>query len=65
MSDQDRDVVSLRRRIIDASRFLFQTKGFDNTTVRDLIERLQISEQLFFCYFQSMDEILEVVWSES
>ena len=44
---------------------LFKSQGFDETSVTDLVQKLQIREQDFFIYFKSMDELLEVVWSES
>jgi len=55
----------IRSRIKEAARELFRAKGFDNTTVTDLLNRLQIEEHQFFAIFQSMDDLLEAVWSES
>lgn len=55
----------LCNQIKRAACFLFQSKGFDNTSVNDLIGELNIESQTFFFYFRSMDELLEVVWSES
>ena len=52
-------------QIKKAACVLFRSQGFDNTSVSDLIEKLHIEEQTFFIYFRSMDELLEVVWSES
>lgn len=52
-------------RIVAAARRLFRTKGFDKTSLEDLLEELKMSDRLFFKHFRSMDELLEVVWSES
>ena len=52
-------------QIKEAACVLFRSQSFDNTSVTDLVEKLQIEEQTFFIYFQSMDELLGVVWSES
>lgn len=52
-------------QIKEAACVLFQSQRFENTSVTDLVEKLQIEEQTFFLYFRSMDELLEVVWSES
>lgn len=52
-------------QIKEAACELFQSKGFDNTAVNDLLEKLQIEEQVLYSYFQSLDDVLEVVWSES
>lgn len=55
----------MKNRIKEAATVLFRSQGFENTTVNQLIEKLQIEEQIFFHHFQSLDELLEVVWSES
>jgi len=52
-------------QIKETACVLFRSQGFENTSVTDLIAKVQIEEQTFFLYFQSMDELLEVVWSES
>lgn len=56
---------NIYNQIKEAACVLFRSQGFENTSVSDLIEKLQIEERFFFIYFQSMDELLEVVWSES
>ncbi len=58
-------LTDMRTRIKDAARELFHAKGFDDTTVSDLLNKVQIEEQQFLAIFQSMDELLEAVWSES
>lgn len=58
------DYLEIRSRIKASACVLFRTKGFENTTVADLIMKLQIDEQMFYSYFRSMDELLEDVWSE-
>lgn len=55
---------TLRSSIVQTARELFDSQGYDNTTVHDLVDRLDISDTLFFVYFQSLDELLEIVWSE-
>jgi AcrR family transcriptional regulator len=59
------DDSNIYNQIKEAACVLFRSQGFENTSVSDLIEKLQIEERFFFIYFQSMDELLEVVWSES
>lgn len=56
---------NMRCSIVQTARELFDSQGFDNTTIHDLIDRLDISDTLFFAHFQSLDELLEIVWSES
>lgn len=59
------DDSTIYNQIKEAACVLFRSQGFENTSVTDLVEKLQVEEQTFFIYFQSMDELLEVVWSES
>ena len=56
---------TIYHQIKEAGRGLFVTRGFEATSVSDVVELLQITEADFFLYFKSMDELLEVVWSES
>lgn len=49
--------------IVETAEMLFQSKGFDNTTADDIIDHLNISENVFFHHFESVDEILELLWS--
>jgi len=53
------------KNIVKTAEMLFRTQGFDNTTVRDITKRLNMSDSLFFHYFESVDEILELLWSDS
>lgn len=52
-------------QIKEGACVLFRSQSFENTPVTDLVEKLHLKEQDFFLYFRSMDELLEVVWSES
>jgi AcrR family transcriptional regulator len=51
--------------IKEAALVLFRSQRFKNTSITDLVEYLKIEEGTLFFYFQSMDELLEAVWSES
>lgn len=51
--------------IVAVAEILFQTRGFENTTVLDITTSLQTTESLFFHYFGSTDEILELLWNDS
>ncbi len=51
--------------ILQAAKYFFDTKGFDQTTCQDITGHIGISDiELLLC-FDSLDEILEVIWSES
>ncbi len=41
----------------------FQDKGFEQTTVWDICSSLQISITQFCSFFDSLDEILEILWT--
>lgn len=56
---------TLRKEIMETARSLFTTKGFEQTSLGDITKELNISDKIVFTYFKSVDEILEVVWSES
>jgi AcrR family transcriptional regulator len=60
----EKSAADLRQRIIETGRTLFLAQGFEGTTVQDLLDRLDIGEQVFLSFFGSLDELLEVVWSE-
>jgi AcrR family transcriptional regulator len=48
-----------RRAIVDAALTQFRKRGYDQTRVRDIIERVRISEATFFNYFPSKDSLLD------
>lgn len=54
-----------KQTIVEAGKLLFSEKGFDKTTLQDVIDYLNIKEHIFHDYFQSLDDLLEVIWSES
>src|SRR5208282_966598 len=47
-----------RCEILDAAIDLFRARGYDQTRVQDIIDRLRISEATFFNYFPSKDALL-------
>jgi len=50
-----------REEIIEAARQLFLTRGYDNTTMRDVMRHLQIAKGTIYHYFKSKEELLEAV----
>jgi AcrR family transcriptional regulator len=48
-----------RRAIVDAALTLFRGRGYDQTRVRDIIDRVRISEATFYNYFPSKDALLD------
>ncbi len=50
-----------RGEIIEAARRLFLTKGYDNTTMQDVMHHLQIAKGTIYHYFNSKEQLLEAV----
>lgn len=53
---------SLYNEILLTAQILFQDKGFEQTTVSDICSSLQISSRQFNLYFESLDEVLDILW---
>jgi AcrR family transcriptional regulator len=47
-----------RRAILNTAAVLFRKRGYEETRVRDIVERLRISEVTFFNYFPSKDALI-------
>jgi len=51
-----------RRKILDAALELFAAQGFDATTVREIAERVGMSDAALYYYFKNKREILTSLW---
>ncbi len=47
-----------RRAILSTAAALFRKRGYEETRVRDIVERLRISEVTFFNYFPTKDALI-------
>jgi AcrR family transcriptional regulator len=47
-----------RREILNTAAALFRKRGYEETRVRDIVERLRISEVTFFNYFPTKDALI-------
>jgi AcrR family transcriptional regulator len=47
-----------RRAILDAAMGLFRRRGYEQTRIHDIIERVHISEATFFNYFPTKDALV-------
>lgn len=63
MKDYTFDMILLPWEILETARSCFQTKGIERTTILDICRRLNIKETEFYKYFQSLDEVLEILWA--
>ena len=50
-----------RQEIIDAAQRLVYTKGYDQMSVQDILDELQISKGAFYHYFDSKGDLLEAL----
>jgi TetR/AcrR family transcriptional regulator len=50
-----------REEIVEAARALYETKGLDRTTVKDITEAVGVTRSLFYHYFANKDAVTEAV----
>jgi AcrR family transcriptional regulator len=50
-----------RQKIIDTALMLFEEKGFNDTTIQDIIDKMQMSKGAIYHHFKSKDEIILAV----
>jgi AcrR family transcriptional regulator len=61
---RDQTKIFNRQQILEAAKTLFAEKGFEATNVRDIIHESNLSPGTFYNYFQSKEEIFEVLTDE-
>jgi AcrR family transcriptional regulator len=55
---RERKRLRTRRALVDAAAELFDSKGYDETTVAEIAAAAEVSTRTFFSYFASKEEIL-------
>jgi Transcriptional regulator len=50
-----------KQKIIDTALVLFEEKGFNDTTVQDIIDKMQMSKGAIYHHFRSKDDIVLAV----
>ncbi len=50
-----------KNEILDATENLFFSKGFQKTTIRDILEAVGIAKGTFYHYFDSKEEVLDLI----
>ncbi|HKM22443.1 MAG TPA: TetR/AcrR family transcriptional regulator [Lachnospiraceae bacterium] len=50
-----------KREILLAARELFVTKGYDQTSINDILQVVDIAKGTFYYYFTSKEEVLEMI----
>ncbi len=54
---------SLPSEILESAHFFFRYKGFEKTAIKDICNRLNINSIQFYNNFDSLDEVLEILWA--
>jgi AcrR family transcriptional regulator len=50
-----------RTEFIDAAEALFNEKGFEKTSIDDIVQRVGVAKGLFYYYFRSREELLAAI----
>ena len=50
-----------RIEFINAAEALFNEKGFENTSIDDIVQRIGVAKGLFYYYFKSREELLAAI----
>lgn len=63
---RNRNSHETRKKILEVSKNLFLEKGFDNTSIQDIIDGLGgLTKGVIYHHFESKDEILQSILSEN
>jgi len=55
---RERKKIELRQALIDAAYELFEKKGFDETRIEDITDKVDVSSRTFFRYFGSKEDVV-------
>ena len=51
--------------ILQTAKSLFKSNGFDQTSIEDITAQLNVDRSFFYQHFDSLDQVLEILWSGS
>lgn len=50
-----------KQELLDAALDLFAEKGYDNTSINDIIEKVGVTKGAFYYYFKSKEQVLDEI----
>ncbi|WP_435924216.1 TetR/AcrR family transcriptional regulator [Paenibacillus sp. DYY-L-2] len=56
-----KDPEERRNEILDTAEQLFMSKGYDKTTIHDILSEIGIAKGTFYHYFKSKEEVLDAI----
>lgn len=56
-----KDPEERRNEILDTAEQLFMSKGYDKTTIHDILNEIGIAKGTFYHYFKSKEEVLDAI----
>src|SRR4051812_38459262 len=61
---KERQKEELKTKILQAARELFMERGFDETSIRTIAERIEYSPTTIYLYFKDKDDIFHALHGE-
>lgn len=61
MSRSTKAASDRRTEFINAAEALFNDKGFENTSIDDIVQKVGVAKGLFYYYFKSREELLAAI----
>ncbi|HYX49339.1 MAG TPA: helix-turn-helix domain-containing protein, partial [Ktedonobacteraceae bacterium] len=58
---KEEEYAEKRKAILDVAQRLIYSKGYEQMTIQDMLDDLQISKGAFYHYFDSKQAVLEAV----
>ena len=50
-----------KNEILDTAERLFHTKGYEKTTINDILKEVNIAKGTFYYYFKSKEEVMDAL----
>jgi AcrR family transcriptional regulator len=61
MTRRTREPAARKREFADTAAALFEKKGYENTSVDDVVEKMGVAKGLFYYYFDSKEDLLDLI----